>query len=353
MGIDIREFIGLSRGRRTQQGRFDVNFSIAFVVGLALIVLVAALIWAAARVGAPSGPSNSSTAKAEKPSPATQSSKQIEIETIRIEPGTFKMGDPADTDITSDDYVHEVTLTKPYLIGKYPVTVAQFSRFVSDAGFRTSAERNGFAFVHADVAELFHAQPGLNWRTAFPDLADSVPVVCVSWYDARAFCKWMEGKTHKTTRLPTEAEWEYACRAGTDSKFNVDGLPDSFSWFGGSSGDHPFNDQALGERSFAAYKQRVIAEHCRPHPVGLKRPNPWGVYDMHGNVWEWCYDVVAPYPKQAVIDPSGPDDPSPKYRIARGGDWWDPPSIGTSFNRGWWSPNCAYHHIGFRIVQQL
>ncbi|HEY2587151.1 MAG TPA: formylglycine-generating enzyme family protein [Tepidisphaeraceae bacterium] len=313
-----------------------MNFFGTLLVGLVLVALTAALIWVVAHKSSASNPS----------------SEPIEIETIRIEPGTFMMGDPANTDITSDDHVHQVTLSKPYLIGKYPVTVAQFSQFVSETGYRTKAETRGFAMVHADKPENFRGQKGLNWRTALPSLPDSVPVVCVSWDDARAFCKWVERKTHSKIRLPTEAEWEYACRAGTDSKFNCDGPPESFGWFGGNAGDHHFNDQALGQRSFNAYKQKVIAERCTPHPVGLKRPNRWGLYDMHGNVWEWCYDVVAPYPKQAAVDPSGPDDPSAKYRIARGGDWWDPPSIGTSFNRGWWSPVHGYYHIGFRIVQE-
>jgi formylglycine-generating enzyme required for sulfatase activity len=162
----------------------------------------------------------------------------------------------------------------------------------------------------------------------------------------------MGKKTNTVTRLPTEAEWEYACRAGTDSQFNVDDSPYELGWFGGNSGDHPFADQKLGHH-FADYKQKVIDEHCHPHPVGLKKPNAWGLYDMHGNVWEWCHDRVGPFPTQDVVDPLGTDSPDAKYRIARGGDWWDPPSIGSSFNRGWWSPKLGYYHLGFRVVQEV
>ena len=319
---------------------------ISVAVGLGLVALVAVLI----RVMI-----NSQTRSSEHPLPEKRSFKAIELQAVRIEPGSFMMGDRSNEDAgtMTDDCVHQVTLSRPYLIGKYPVTKAQFSQFVSETGFRTTAEIKGHGFVHADAPEQFCPWKGLNWRTAFPNLPDSVPVVCVSWNDARAFCQWLERKTRRKTCLPTEAQWEYACRAGTDSAFNVEGPLDSLGWFGGNSGDHSFDDEALGLHSMIAYKQKVIAEHCVPHPVGLKKPNRWGLYDMHGNVWEWCLDAVAPYPRQAVTDPTGPDDPSAKYRIARGGDWFDPPSIGTSFNRGWWSPHGAYYHIGFRIVQEV
>jgi formylglycine-generating enzyme required for sulfatase activity len=275
---------------------------------------------------------------------------------VRIEPGTFIMGDPAETDITRDDHAHQVTLSRPYQIGKYPVTVAQFTQFVTETGFRTAAEGKGFtgfSMVHADSPQRFRARRGLNWRNAFPNLPDSVPVVCVNWYDARAFCQWAQKKTGQKTRLPTEAEWEYACRAGTDSQFNVDGPPQTIGWFAGNSGDHPFIDEALARISFTAFKNKVIAEQCAPHPVGEKRPNRWGLHDMHGSVWEWCSDTVAAYPVKPVIDPTGPRYWFFKYRIARGGDWFDPPVIGSSFNRGWWAPSAPYYHIGFRIVQEL
>jgi formylglycine-generating enzyme required for sulfatase activity len=275
-------------------------------------------------------------------------------EMIRIEPGTFMIGDPADSDAgtVTDDTPHQVTLSKAYLIGKYPITVAQFSQFVAQTNFRTTAEKAGFAYVHADVSEHFQRRNALNWRTAFPKLPETVPVVCVSWYDANAFCAWLQKSTGVKTRLPTEAEWEYACRAGTDTRFNVDGPADSFGWFSFNSGDHFFEDDQLGQRTFIDYKNKVDSEHCQPHPVGLKKPNLWGLYDMHGNVWQWCHDVVAPYPKQPVTDPTGPENIKATYRVARGGDFFDTPSTATSFNRGYWMPGDAYYHIGFRIVQE-
>jgi formylglycine-generating enzyme required for sulfatase activity len=128
------------------------------------------------------------------------------------------------------------------------------------------------------------------------------PVEQVSWEDAVEFCKKLsdlpeEKKAGRKYRLPTEAEWEYACRAGSKAAYsfgeNSKTLGD-YSWFGGNSGP-------------------------QPHPVGEKKANAWGLYDMHGNVWEWCSDWYDEYPKGAVSDPSGPSEGS--FRVFRGGGW--------------------------------
>jgi formylglycine-generating enzyme len=287
--------------------------------------------------------------------PASSTSNLPTLEMIRIEPGTFLIGDPknGDAGTLTDDRQHQVTLSRAYLIGKYQVTVAEFANFVAQTGFQTSGEKKGGSYVHADKPQRFRPEAGLNWRTASVNLSDQVPVVCVSWNDANAFCEWVQSSTGKKTRLPTEAEWEYACRAGTQSTFSVEGPPSSFGWFSYNSGDHLFDSQMLGQRTFVTYKGKVRAEHCGPHPVGQKKPNLWGLYDMHGNVWEWCRDIAAPYPDQAATDPTGPDDPNAKYRIARGGDWFDTPSTAASYNRGWWVAQIPYYHVGFRIVQEL
>ncbi len=273
-----------------------------------------------------------------------------DIKFVRIEPGTFVMGDPAETDPNSTDCLHTVTLTRPFLMSAHCVIVKEFAQFVSETGYKTSAEKAGRA--QGCTVKGIKWITGRTWQNSWPNQPDSMPVVAVSWFDARAFCQWLGRSTGKKVRLPTEAEWEYACRAGTDTAFESGPIQD-FAWLAGNSGDHPFDDHALLQRSKSEYAQRVGAENLRPHPVGLKRPNHWGLYDMHGNVWQWCFDAVGPYPKEAVTDPTGPAIENPEWRRARGGDYFNPPSIATAFNRGYWLPGVGYTNIGFRVVQEL
>ncbi len=138
-----------------------------------------------------------------------------------------------------------------------------------------------------------------NWRfPAFEQKGDH-PVVCISWPDAMAFCEWLSKRDGRTYRLPTEAEWEYACRAGTTTAYSFgDDESDvkGYGWYAGNS-------------------------RGTTHPVGAKRPNPWGLFDLHGNVAEWCMDWYGTYPRSTLTDPSGPDRGS--GRIIRGGSWAD------------------------------
>jgi formylglycine-generating enzyme required for sulfatase activity len=123
------------------------------------------------------------------------------------------------------------------------------------------------------------------------------PVENAFWEDATEFCKKLSEKTRQTVRLPTEAEWEYACRAGTQTAFSFGDDPSAlgdYAWHAGNSGE-------------------------RSHPVGQKKPNAWGLYDMHGNIWEWCADRYGKYPKGFATDPSGPT--TGDTRVSRGGSW--------------------------------
>ena len=194
---------------------------------------------------------------------------------------------------------------------------------------------------------------GTNWRNAWPGLPETVPVTCVSWFDAVVFCKWFGKSNRCKCRLPTEAEWEYACRAGSETAFNASARIHDLGWFGGNSGDDVFDGERLIYRGLEEYFDRVMKEHGRPHPVGLKQPNKWGLHDMHGNVWEWCSDAFGDYPRGPVTNPKGPFVfRTPEFRCARGGDWYDPPPIATSFNRGNWQPAVGYTHVGFRLVRE-
>jgi formylglycine-generating enzyme required for sulfatase activity len=157
------------------------------------------------------------------------------------------------------------------------------------------------------------------------------PVENVSWTDAELFCTRLshraeESGHHRTYRLPTEAEWEYACRAGSTNLFSFGADPalgDTHAW--------------TGENSDAM-----------THPVGLKLPNAWGLYDMHGNVWEWCLDWFEPYPAMPLTDPVGPA--SSKYKLFKGGGWNQDLEYARAVNRFMMSPSNGIHFVGFRVA---
>ncbi|MGB2613139.1 MAG: formylglycine-generating enzyme family protein [Phycisphaerae bacterium] len=186
-----------------------------------------------------------------------------------IPAGKFMMGEGEDQ--------HEVTISKPFYMGVTEVTQAQYEAVMGTNPSNFQGATN--------------------------------PVEEVSWNDATEFCKKLSEKTRQAVRLPTEAEWEYACRAGTKTAFSFGdadtGLGD-YAWYGGNSGN-------------------------TTHPVGQKKPNAWGLYDMHGNVWEWCADWYGDYPKGAATDPQGPA--SGASRVLRGGSWNCNPSDCRSANR--------------------
>lgn len=152
------------------------------------------------------------------------------------------------------------------------------------------------------------------------------PICRLSWYIARLYCRWTGG------RLPTEAEWEYACRAGSDSRW--------------SFGDDP---SRMGE--FAWFSPDGWGQVQQPQPVGLKEPNAWGLYDMHGNVWEWCEDWFGPYPEEDETDPYGPMSSPFALRVWRGGSTWEGPDECRSSWR--WPLGPPVVHVGFRVARSV
>jgi formylglycine-generating enzyme required for sulfatase activity len=189
---------------------------------------------------------------------------------------------------------HEVTLTTPYYFGKYAVTQEQYAQVMGT---------NPSHFK------------GVN-----------LPVEMVSWDDVTEFCKKLSEKTGATVRLPTEAEREHACRAGTTTTY----------YTGDSEAD-------LGRAAWYSANSKNTT-----HPVGQKTPNACGVYDMHGNVWEWCADWYAEYKPGAVVDPQGPAQGAD--RVLRGGSWLDYPGRCRSASRLGFDPVFRDDFIGFRVV---
>ena len=239
------------------------------------------------------------------------------IEFVWCPPGTFMMGTPGDEE---HEIQHQVTLTRGFWIGKYPVTQAQWLRVM---GHNPSEFRG--AGLEAPVENV-------SWNVAVHRALQhcrlEAPVENVSWNDAHAFCSAVSRAEGIQLRLPTEAEWEYACRAGSTGPYCFDspyvGDLIDYAWFWENSGQ-------------------------TTHPVGQKKPNGWGIHDMHGNVWEWCWDWYDRYPKGPTTDPVGPKDGS--RRVNCGGGWGsDAGSSCRSASRAGHDPDLRFDDRGFRVA---
>ena len=238
---------------------------------------------------------------------------KVNLDMIWIEPGTFLMGSPKDELGRYDkETQHEVTLTQGYWLGKYEVTQAQYETVMG-----TNPSR---------------------WEGA------DLPVEMVSWFDATNFCAKLTAIEKAAGRLPegyeytlpTEAQWEYACRAGTTTALN-----------NGKNLSDREECPEMGEVGWYYYNNEIDGKQTT-HPVGQKQPNDWGLYDMHGNVWEWCLDRYGAYPTSAVTDPTGPDTGSD--RVMRGGSWVYVAYFCRSACRNSGEPNLAKSSIGFRVA---
>ncbi len=332
------------------------------------------------------------------PSSQTEAQERVTKNTlgmklVRISPGEFTMGlsDQGKLNRThlffSGDRTgfnelrpaHRVRLTKGFDMSAHEVTVGQFRAFVKATGYKTDAERSGKgAHVFTPKSEnqigRFARKANADWRNpGFPQ-KDDHPVTCVSWRDAVAFCKWLSKKEKTTYRLPTEAEWEYACRAGTTTFYSCGDEPDKVYAHGNVA------DEALAKlypkavvRQRADYKGKNDG-YVFTSPVGHFKPNPWGLYDMHGNVWEWCSDRFSDkhYQHQleklggknwrrkkglVVIDPQGPETTAQhKYgdwRSLRGGSWYVSPYGCRCDYRGFAEAGDSFSYIGFRVVREV
>ncbi|MBI2808208.1 MAG: SUMF1/EgtB/PvdO family nonheme iron enzyme [Planctomycetes bacterium] len=223
---------------------------------------------------------------------------QLGMKFAWIPPDTFTMGSPpGEKDRFDDETPHRVTIAKGFHLGIHQVTQAQWQAVMGNSPSHFKG--------------------------------DDLPVERVSWNDACAFCKKLGAKDGHTYRLPTEAEWEYACRAGSQTAYcfgDNPGVLGPYAWFSENSGS-------------------------KTHPVGQKHANDWGLYDMHGNVWEWCADFYGEYPSKPVTDPTGPATGS--EHLLRGGSWHIHPLILRSADRRRNEPTLLYNDVGFRVCSCL
>jgi formylglycine-generating enzyme required for sulfatase activity len=206
-----------------------------------------------------------------------------------------------------------VRIGKGFWMGKYEVTNGQYRRFLADSGYDGRGEADG------DYQKHFRGNSDQPTGAEYP-------MIWVSWNNAQAFCRWLSQKVNGTVRLPTEAEWEYACRAGGTSQFhsgNADSDLDGIAWHSGNSGG-------------------------KTHPVGQKQANAWGLHDMSGNVWEWCQDWYGAYPSGEMTDPTGASSGS--VRVLRGGSGCNFPVDCRSARRNLTDPTFTGNDYGVRVV---
>lgn len=317
---------------------------------------------------------------------------EIGMALVEIPAGEFRMGSSSTDEEAQEDEKprHLVRITRSFLIGVSPVTVGQFGRFVTETGYQTVAERDGKGAVGLDlVTGLVERKPEYHWKfwlhddEAHPSDFEQThdhPVVCVGWDDVQEFLKWLTEKTNREYRLPTEAEWEYACRAGTETRY-----------CNGDDGDGLLEVANIAD---ASLQEKWVMEingqptHLPPYakpwddgypftsPVKRFEPNQWGLYDVHGNVGEWCRDWYhsSYYLDAPVEDPAGPaegevidltkrlspqelallkpDSEQLPFRVIRGGVWLDPASGCRCADRQTHlrHPIHSAADVGFRVV---
>jgi len=230
----------------------------------------------------------------------------LDMSFVYIPPGSFVMGSPeSELGRNHDEKQYEVTLSRGFYLQSTPVTQGQWQAVMGD---NPTGSSTGGDF----------------------------PVEKVSWHECQVFIQKLNHLGEGVYRLPTEAEWEYACRAGGAAALGdqeltaliceYDPVVDEMAWYCGNSDRHS-------------------------HPVALKNPNAWGLYDMHGNVMEWCQDWYGDYPARAAIDPAGP--PAGISKVIRGGSWFSSAKNCRAAFRAKWAPNSRSHYLGLRLLKEL
>ena len=264
---------------------------------------------------------------------------------LRLIPaGKFLMGEDDSTHLNERPQ-HEVTIEKPFYMGAHEVSFGQFRQFVSATGIRILSTGHGFD------SELrifsFPKNSPYSWRNTGFTQTDQSPVVNVMWHHAVAYCRWLSDKDGKFFRLPTELEWEYACRAETKT---------AYSW--GNSPRKLSGRENVADRSFKMVTSDRYWENCEvwndrfafTAPVGSFKPNAFGLFDMHGNVSEWCEDI---WVQDRYLRPPEFRPLTGKYRTVRGGSFYHSAERARSAVRRSKHPNSAGTFTGFRVVREI
>ncbi len=296
------------------------------------------------------------------------------MQMVRIPAGEFTMGNAQSLDdmarwfpqhelkrledLQDETPAHRVRITRGFHMARHEVTVGQFRQFLKASGHVPESVADGTGAYGFNAAydpattrrgDAFEGRdPRYSW--AWPGFAqtDQHPVVNVTWHDAQALAAWLSKTEGRRYRLPTEAEWEYACRAGTRKQYH--------------SGDDPASlqdvanvfdvDSAVHWPQWKAFALPIRDGHAFTAPVGQFAPNAWGLHDMHGNVWEWTADWHDEryYQHSPVDDPTGPADGS--VHVRRGGSWHTWPIYARCSYRNWNSASTRYTLVGIRLVME-
>lgn len=266
---------------------------------------------------------------------------------VVIPAGRFLMGSPeSEVGRSNDERQHQVTIERPFAIGRYAVTRGEFTRFVQATGYRTSGEQQGGLYVWDGKAWQLDAAK--NWRSPGFEQGDDHPVVGMSYWDALAYGEWLAQQTGGNYRLPTEAEWEYACRAGTTTARYWGEDPDQACRYANVA------DQTAREEF--GWKEDDVHK-CRDGyvytaPVGRFQPNAWGLYDMLGNVWEWTGSVYVEKYDGSETKLSSKNNANAR-RVYRGGSWNILPRGLRSAGRFRGTPALRINYLGFRLAQDI
>lgn len=271
---------------------------------------------------------------------------------VAIQPGEFSMGAHShDPDARPNEQPrHRVRITQSFYLSETEVTVGQYEEFTRATGYKTEAERDveggfGIDFQTGRVLRM----PGIHFRDpGFPGFKQTTehPVILISWADAEAFCRWLSEKENQSYRLPTEAEWEYAARAGTDRIYPGGDNPSALD------GQANVADRAL-RQAMPAGTWASPWDDGWPYtaPVRSFPPNDWGLYDMQGNVWEWSNDWHDDdyYAASPADDPRGPNEG--RFRAIRGGGWFNAAAQQRPAQRIYFDPTFRYCLLsGFRVL---
>jgi formylglycine-generating enzyme required for sulfatase activity len=270
-------------------------------------------------------------------------------EMVKISTGTYVMGDSTGEGRDNERPAHPVSISEPFAISKFPITVKQFRAFVNASGYATKAERNpkeGCWGIRDDVTIGW--LPNQNWNNNNLKQEENHPVVCVTWNDASEYIQWLAKTTGFSYRLPSEAEWEYAARAGEEGKYH----------FGDDPGDVCEHINHADYQMVRAWDADTGVSECddgflNTSPVGSYPANRFGLYDMYGNVWEWVADCYLPHlPMVAPTQQATHDHSCDEYTL-RGASWASRPEGVTTSYRTSAEADTRTVDYGFRVVREL
>lgn len=269
----------------------------------------------------------------EKLVPITEYTNSLSQHFVRIKKGEFKMGTPENEFRRDpDENIHKVLISKDFFIMTKEVTKGEWKKFIEDTNYKTESENNGGALVW--IGYKWDKSWKYSWKNPGFEQNDNEPVTCVTYNDALNYCKWLSKKEGLNYSLPTEAQWEYSCRAGSESAFAFgDCLLDTQANFAANS--------KRGNCPEGKYRNKTI-------DTGKLSANKWGLFDVHGNVLEWCEDFYGIYDESKIVDPKGPENGETK--VVRGCGWETDINNCRAGNRFSENMNSAKNNLGFRLV---